>query len=74
MANTISMYGPAFGENGRSGALVNREVPICDVPAYQAAGYVEGVLDTVADVNEIETHPVTIHNIIDPKAKRSKAK
>ncbi len=62
----VAMYGPAFNA---SGDIVNRLVSQGDVQAYRAAGYEVG---SVAEkVVEIETHPVTIHNLEDkPKTKR----
>lgn len=43
---TIRMHGLAFDD---SGDKVNRDVPIADVEAYKAAGYIEGYLYTEAD-------------------------
>jgi len=44
MAKTfVTMHGPAFDD---SGDLVNRQVPLSDVAAYRAAGYVDGSLPT----------------------------
>ena len=38
---TIKMHGPSISDPSK---MVNRDVPECDIVAYQAAGYVEGVL------------------------------
>ena len=39
--NLVNMYGPAFDD---SGSLVERKVPVEDVPAFERAGYVKGEL------------------------------
>jgi hypothetical protein len=37
----VLMHGPSFDGSGK---IVEREVPVGDVKAYQAAGYVEGAM------------------------------
>jgi hypothetical protein len=39
--STVTMNGPSFDGSGK---IVEREVPVADVRAYKAAGYVEGAL------------------------------
>ena len=36
---TVAMYGPSISDPTK---VVNRDVPVCDVQAYKAAGYVLG--------------------------------
>jgi hypothetical protein len=58
---TVKMHGPSISDPSK---MVNRDVPECDVVAYQAAGYVEGSLPKEeAEQAEPETKAET------PKAK-----
>lgn len=41
---TIAMYGPSISDPSR---VVNRDVPVCDIQAYKAAGYVVGSIEVV---------------------------
>lgn len=66
LVKTVAMYGPSISDPSKT---VNRDVPECDVQAYKAAGYVFGSI-----VEEIETHPVTIHNLEDPPKAKAKRK
>jgi len=38
------MYGPSISDPSR---VVNRDVPVCDIQAYKAAGYVVGSIEVV---------------------------
>lgn len=62
---TVAMYGPSISDPSKT---VNRDVPVCDIQAYKAAGYALGSIE----VEPEEVHPVTIHNLEDKpvKAKR----
>jgi hypothetical protein len=52
---TVPMFGPSISEPSK---IVNRDVPVCDVQAYKAAGYqlgskpVEAVVYKSADTGE----------------------
>ncbi len=67
LVKTVAMYGPSISEPSK---VVNRDVPVCDQRAYEAAGYVLGTIEVEP---EIEVHPVTIHNLEDkPKGRGRK--
>ena len=52
---TVKMHGPSISDPSK---MVNRDVPECDVVAYQAAGYVEGSLpEEEAEQAEPKTAP-----------------
>lgn len=67
LVKTIPMYGPAISDPSKT---VNRDVPVCDIQAYKAAGYVIGSI--VEEV--VAVHPVTIHNLEDPPKAKAKRK
>jgi hypothetical protein len=61
---TVAMYGPSISEPSK---VVNRDVPVCDVQAYKAAGYVLGSIEVKPEI-----HPVVIHNLEDKPKGRGK--
>lgn len=54
---TIAMYGPSISDPSK---VVNRDVPVCDLQAYKAAGYVVGSI--------VESVPDDLHADGTPKA------
>ena len=70
LVKTIPMYGPGISDPSKT---VNRDVPVCDIQAYKAAGYVFGSIEEVVE-EVVEVHPVTIHNLEDPPKAKAKRK
>jgi hypothetical protein len=61
LVKTIAMYGPSISDPSK---VVNRDVPVADIQAYKAAGYVVGSI-----VEEVETVEVPVEV---PRKKRGK--
>ena len=47
LVKTVAMYGPSISNPAR---IVNRAVPVCDIQAYRAAGYVLGSIEEVPEI------------------------
>lgn len=46
MSKTVKMFGPSISDPSK---VVNRDVPECDVAAYELAGYQKGSINEVPE-------------------------
>jgi hypothetical protein len=47
LVKTVLMHGPGISDPSKT---VERDVPVCDIQAYKAAGYVLGAMPKVVEV------------------------
>lgn len=58
LVKTIAMYGPSISDPSK---VVNRDVPVADIQAYKAAGYVVGsIAEEVEPVEAEVAAPVEV--------------
>ena len=71
LVKTVAMYGPSISNPAK---IVNRAVPVCDIQAYRAAGYVLGSIEEVPEIVYTEADAIAQNDGEDVTATTTTAK